>query len=393
MTPRGRRILWAMIAAGLAARVIVAFATVGVGYDIESFHLVARALHSDPLALYAHVNPAGGARWPYPSGYFPWLLLADWIANHTSLPFHGIVQLPPILADGALAWIVQAYLGDRGATERVRLAGAALVALGPSFAMVSGYEGQLDSVAILPAAAALLVWGRMRPPGRAVGAGLLIGVGAALKTVPALVALALLPRVRSLREGITLLGLTGAVPVLGLLPWLLAKPGATMDALRYTGVPGLGGLSLLAQPNLADYWLRGRNVHLSGLTNALLDARFPITVVVLAGVVAVLLWRRPEPAQAAVVLWLAVFASAVNYGPRYLVWGLPFMLMAGRLREAAALQAIAFPAAVIVVARPYQAEWIVVAYVALMLLLLISFAVWLGLLLWRMPPRVAARAA
>jgi hypothetical protein len=46
-----------------------------------------------------------------------------------------------------------------------------------------------------------------------------------------------------------------------------------------------------------------------------------------------------------------------------------------------------------VVARPYQAEWIVVGYVTLMLLLLISFAVWLGLLLWRMPPRVAAQPA
>jgi hypothetical protein len=319
--------------------------------------------------------------------------VADWVANHTSLPFHGIVQLPPILADGALAWVVQAYLGDRGASERVRLVAAALVALGPSFAMVSGYEGQLDSVAILPAAAALLVWQRMRPPGRALGAGLLIGVGAALKTVPALVALALLPRVRSLKEGITLLGLAVAVPVLGLLPWLLAKPGATVDALRYTGVPGLGGLSLLAQPNLADYWLRQRNVHLSGLSNALLDARFPITAVVLAVVVAVLIWRRPEPAQAATVLWLAVFASAVNFGPRYLVWGLPFMLMAGRLKAAAAFQAIAFPAAVIVVARPYQSEWIVLAYVALMLLLLISFVGWLGLMLWRMPPRVAAEPA
>jgi hypothetical protein len=248
-------------------------------------------------------------------------------------------------------------------------------------------------VAILPAAAALLVWQRMRPPGRAPAAGLLIGVGAALKTVPALVALALLPRARGLREAAALLGLTVAVPVLALLPWLLAKPAATVDALRYTGVPGLGGLSLLAQPDLADFWLLQRDVHLSGLTKALLDARFPITVAALAAVAVMLVWRRPEPARAAVALWLAVFASAVNFGPRYVVWGLPFILMAGRLREAAALQAIAFPAAVIVVARPYHADWIVVFYVTLMLVLLISFAVWLGLMLWRMPPRVAGEPA
>jgi uncharacterized membrane protein len=385
MSPRGRRILWALILAGLVARVAPAFATVGIAYDIQSYQLVADRLHdAHPFALYAYVNPASGARWPYPSGYFPWLLAADWVAKHTALPFHGVVQLPPILADAALAWVVQAFLGDRGFPERTRLIAAGLVALGPSFAFVSGYEGQLDSAAILPAAAALLVWGRMSSPGRALPAGALIGLGAALKTVPALVVLALLPSATSRREIAVLLGAVAAVPIVLLAPWLIAEPHATVDSLRYTGVPGLGGLSLLAQPNLVDNWLTAGGVQLTGLSSTLLDLRFPITAGAVAAATAFLLWRRAEPAAGAVLLWVTVLASALNFGPRYVVWGLPFILMAGKVREAALLQLVAFPAAVILAFRTYHSEWVAVVYVGLMLALLAGLVAWLILLVFRM---------
>ena len=336
-----------------------------------------RLHQAHPFALYADVNPSSGARWPYPSGYLPWLLVASWIAGHSALPFHGVVQLPPILADAGLAWVGQAFLGDRGAGERTRLVAAALVAAGPSFAFVSGYEGQFDNAAILPAAAAVLAWGRMAPSGRAPAAGLLLGLGAALKTVPAIVALALLPRVSSRREAAVLLGAAVAVPILLLVPWLVAEPHATVDSLRYSGVPGLGGLSLLAQPNLLDYWLLDGSVQLSGLSNTLLDLRFVITAVALAAATALLARRRPDPAVGAVLLWLAVFASAVSFGPRYVVWGLPFMLMAGYLREAALLQLLAFPAAVILAFRTYDSESVVVVYAILMLAVLVASIVWL----------------
>jgi hypothetical protein len=49
--------------------------------------------------------------------------------------------------------------------------------LGPSFIDISGYHGQIDSVAILPAVLALMVWERRPQPTRSVRAGLLIGLG------------------------------------------------------------------------------------------------------------------------------------------------------------------------------------------------------------------------
>lgn len=380
MTPRGSRLLWAVILGGSAAKVVTAFVTVGLAYDIDSFRVVSEALQGDqPLALYLDVN-AEAVRWPYPPGYFPWILGADRLSGWLGLPFHGVVQVAPIIADAVLAWVVQAYLGDRGADERRRLGAAALIAFGPSFLFVSGYEGQLDSVALAPAAAALLIWSRLPSGRRAPAAGFLIGLGVALKTFPLLVVLALLPRVRGGREGAVLVGTAIAVPLVLLSPWLVAEMQATLDALRYNGLPGVGGISLLVQPGLADYWLRGTPVELSALTKALIEARAPITAAGLGVMVAILLRRRPDPATGALMVYLGIFVFGLNFGPRYLLWALPFALMAGWLREVAVLQAVTVVAAAVLVAAPFEDGWIPVVFVFIMLSLLAAFAVWLGAL-------------
>lgn len=389
---RGRRALWALVVAGTLVRVVVAFTTHGLVYDLDSSRLVAGALvGTHPLSLYRDVNSVA-LRWPYPAGYFPWLAATHWISNNLGLDFSHVVRLAPIAADGVLAWVVQAALGDRGAAERVRLVAAALVAFGPSLALVSAYEGQVDALAILPAAVALFAWGRMAPSWRrALVAGLLVGVGAALKTVPVLMLLALLPAARTRREAAVLVAGTAAVPLLTLAPWFAAEPHATIAALRYNGLPGLGGLSLVAQPSLATAWLVTNDFHRSALTNALIDARTILTLALLVGVAAFLLRRRLEPLTAALVVWTALFAFGLNFGPRYLVWALPFALMAGRLREAAALQLIAFPAAVIVAGRTWNHRWIATVYVVLMIALIVAFLAWLALLVVRArpAPRVA----
>ncbi len=122
------------------------------------------ALTSHPLHMYSLVNGHPYNRWPYPSGFLPWILAADWLTRHIGHHFDGWVQLPQIFADAALAWFVQDFLRLRGCSERLRLTAAAVVAFGPSFFIVSGYHGQIDSLAILPAVAALYVWERS-PPG------------------------------------------------------------------------------------------------------------------------------------------------------------------------------------------------------------------------------------
>jgi 4-amino-4-deoxy-L-arabinose transferase-like glycosyltransferase len=143
------------------------------------------------LDVYGEVN-SPDLQYPYPPGYIPYLGLVA----QTGDAFRVLGRLPPILADAVLAWVVQRYVRARGrsATEAIVAAGA--IALSPIFGAVAGIEGQVDSVALLPAVFAVLAWdAEIRS--RALLCGLLIGIGAAVKAFPIFFLLALLPTVRN----------------------------------------------------------------------------------------------------------------------------------------------------------------------------------------------------
>lgn len=376
----GTRLLLAMLGAGLVARLVLAFATTGQPFDIRSFEIVANELES-PKDVYSVVNreidfgEITGTlfRWPYPPGYFPWLWFSDSLAEDTGIAFHGLVQIPAILADVAIAWVVQHVLGRRGASERARLAAAGIVALGPTFLATSGYHGQIDSLAILPAVLGVMAW-ELRPPGRrALVAGGLIGVGAAIKTVPGLVVLALLPTARRWRERTELVGAAVAVPLVLLVPWIVFDPDGVTTLADYGGPPGAGGISLAAQPGLAERWLTDDPWRFSEVTQFLVDHSFVLNAAALAAVAAAL-WRlRPPPVEGALLLWLAVYAVGTGFFLQYLVWGLPFMLMAGYLRAALALQAAVLVPTFLFYLAPWEDRTVLAVYAPLMI------AVWVGI--------------
>lgn len=374
MSPGGRRLLWIAIAVGTLGRVVVAFATYGQHFDLGSFFFVNQELERDPLHVYGTVNGFLD-RWPYPPGFFPWILASGELADASGLAFHGLIQLPSIAADAALAWIVQDFLGKRGLGERGRLAAAGLVTLGPSFALISGYHGQIDSLAILPAVLALVVWETPGRDRRWLAAGLLIGLGGALKTVPLLLVLALLPSARSVREGVGLVAAAAAVPLALLAPFAFADPDDVLSILGYSGGLGMGGVSLVLQPSLAELWLRGAAFQPSAVTQALLDHGSLVSALALVAVGAFLIRSRTSAATAAVVVWLAVYVLATGFFFQYLVWGLPFFLLAGCLRETAALQAAVLLPALLFYTGPWADAAVVWLYVPLMLAVWVAFLV------------------
>jgi uncharacterized membrane protein len=370
-----------------------------VVFDIQAFSLVRAALASDALHVYRDLHPHGGFnQWPYPPGYFLWILASILGERASGLSFSDLVQLPPIAADLVIAWLVQYYLGLRAAAERTRLAAAGLVALGPAFAVVSGYHGQIDSIAILPAVLAVIAWERLEDsPRRALAAGLLIGIGATIKTVPLVVLLALLPTVRSPREAATLVGSALALPLLALAPFAIADPSAVEEALRYRGVPGAGGISLLAQPDLSRGWMNHAAVHSSDLTNTLSDYGGLITIGVLLAVGAFLFRRRAGGPEAAALLYLAVWAFGINFFLQYVIWGFPFLLMAGYVRQVAFAQALMLPALVLVYLKPWESSAAAPVYVVASLALWVAAVVGFVLLARRIaqayPPRPLRLAA
>jgi uncharacterized membrane protein len=287
--------------------------------------------------------------------------------THLGLPFHGTVQLFPIAADAGIAWLVQDFLGRRGARERTRLAAAALVAFGPAFFVVSGYHGQIDPVAILPAVAALHLWANSGLARRAIWAGLLIGVAASVKTIPAVMILALLPSARDLGEGARLVGAAAATFLVILAPFLAADGANVVKVLRYVGAPGLGGLSMFVQPDLVKaFLLQDLSIKASSATSALHDAASALVAAGLALTGVLLVRLRAAPAQASVIVWLAVFVLNANWFPQYMVWGLPFLLMAGYLRATAAVQAALVPVLVLFYLRPWHDDALAWVHVAVM---------------------------
>jgi hypothetical protein len=253
-------------------------------------------------------------------------------------------KLPSIVAELSIAWLVQSYLGMRRASDSTRLAAAALVCLGPSFVAISGYEGQIDAVAILPGVAALYVWERWasgtHAEERNLVVALLIGVGGAVKTVPLLLVLCFLPRIRGWGARIRFCVVAAAVPAVTVLPWLVLNPHSLSIVLNYQGV-GVGPLALATQPTLAkDVVLAAGGVAFDSLTVTLQQHGKLLLYAALAALTVLLFVRKPRPERAAVVLWLAVYSFMPFFFLQYVIWGLPFFLMAGYLREVAIAQAL-----------------------------------------------------
>jgi hypothetical protein len=320
-----------VLALGLLLRAWVAWDQAPTG-DLASFLVAVQSLQRWGLRFYGHANafdpaaPFGYRNYSYPPGYLPWLWASTKAAGG-SVRFWHVARIPPILADLALAWLVAWELGRRGARATVRVLAAATIAFGPSFVVSSAIEGQIDALAILPAVVAVLIWERGDRERRAIVAGLLIGVGAAIKTAPFLVVLALLPTAVSRREMARVVAWAAAVPAALLLPFAVADPSGTVQALRYGGFPGAGGVSLVLQPGLARHYLG--DYDLSSALSSIQSFGWLLTAGGVTLATALAFRARLPATRAAALLWLAVYATGVNWYPQYLAWGVPFFLLAG----------------------------------------------------------------
>ena len=361
-----RRVRWAVIGVltlGALVSLVLAALTDGDPFDMESYRLVAQAMDSGLL----HAYDLAPGRWPYPPGYFPAVHGADGLAGAGGVSFAFLVRLPPIAATAAIAWVVQDHLRARGRAGSTRIAAAALVSLGPSFFVIAGHHGQFDAVAMLPAVLAVSLWDRSDPANRALVAGLLIGLGGALKTVPLLVLIALLPSARSRREAVTLIGAAGLVVALAFAPFAVAGTLPALDVLNYRGVPGVGGLSLAVQPEIGATVMGTGDARFSEISRFVADRSAWFVAAGLVCVVAVGVRTRAPALPMTVLLWLAVYAFGVNFFFQYAVWGLPFLLMAGHLRAVLAAQAaLALPMALFYL-RPWEQPAVGPLYATLMI--------------------------
>ena len=76
------------------------------------------------------------------------------------------------------------------------------------------------------------------------------------------------------------------------------------------------------------------------------------------------------------ILWLAIYVFSPNFLLQYLLWALPFFIMAGYLREVAAVQIVLIPALIITYLSPTATtETLANLYVGIMIALWIFWVV------------------
>lgn len=374
-----------VLAVGLVIRLLLAWKWDATG-DNTSFATAVNDLREYGFHFYSYVN-AVDRDYSYPPGYLPVLFCADWLTTHLSalgLQFHQVIRAVPIVVDIALAWIVQANLPPKRYVLRAMAAGA--IALGPSFIASSAMEAQLDAVAILPGVIAVLLW-QKDIARRALWCGLLIGLGVAIKTTPALLILALLPTATSVRESIRLLASAVAVPAIALLPFAIVDWTGTMSTLKYAGYPGAGAISLLVQPGLAEHYVG--DYDFSSAYTFPQQWGWVLTVLGVACAAALCFRARLAAVPSAAVLYLVVYATSINWFAQYLAWGLPFLLMSGFVIPVVVTEVILVPVQLLaytgglVVWHP-QPPWRGWIYAALMDALWLAAAVGAVVLLRRL---------
>lgn len=348
-----RRLLWVLLV-GTLLRVALAFNTYGFEFDMDSLVLLREQLDRDVWGAYGALNVPLNLesfdtqyRWPYPPGFMPWAAISGAAAD-LGFAYDGVVQLPAIAADALLALISFDFLRRRGRSPQECLLGGAVIALAPPLLITSGYHGQIDSLAFLPAAFAVWLWDRADlwedrgELSRPLAIGALIGLGASIKFVPLILLAAFFPFVaRNPRQAAALIVPAIGIPLLMFAPFLAADAEGVRRAIGYSGSPGAGGLSMLLQPGIVEYRLGDAlgSVRFNGPSSFFYDFGGVMALLALAGTSLLLLLKRPEPVLGALLLIVTMYVFAPNNYLHYVVWCLPFLVMAGWTRLAALIAA------------------------------------------------------
>lgn len=307
---------------------------VGAGYDIESYRMV-----TDALLGGQEVYNAALGRHPYLPFQMYVMGAMAWLAGATGLPYVAAVKLPAVLADVALTGLIyKAVVGGmttrdghespdhgRGGGKRAKAAYlAALYALNPISLLVTSYHGQFEAITLLLLALAWWFWRRGRA-GRSAGA---LGLAILNKTWPVVFLPVIFIRLRDWKARAHYVAVALGVPILFTLTYiLLFSPDVGFmlgRALTHRGVAGYWGPGAILNPLAA---IR------PGLQPAV-DALFALRNGLLAAAALFALWwtRRQSALDALLTLLLGLFVVTVGFGIQWLVWPVPFALLAGEDR-------------------------------------------------------------
>lgn len=356
---------------------------VGAAYDIESFRLVGEALLTGQ-DVYAS---ATSGRHPYLPLQMYWIGAALWAAQHTAVPFVLWIKLPAVLADVAITAVLFRTAQRWGRMGETAVLLALVYALNPLPLLISAYHGQFDALTVLLLLLAWYAWHF----GRRLGwSAVALALAVLSKTWPIVFLPIVLLRLPDWRRRLGFTGVVLAIPLLSVAVYLLLFTADAQPMLRrvltHTGVAGFWGHSAL---------LAAGGTATAVPYAALLAVRR--WLLLLAGALGLWLTRRQSALDALLTLVLLELVVTVGIGIQWLVWPLPFAVLAG---EVTWLRRYSLACLVLLLAQLYGLHLYPWAYTLLGQptgLLLIRFASlpgWIVTVLWayrRLRPHPLAR--
>lgn len=238
------------------------------------------------------------------------------------LPWGVVGRLVPILADLALIPLVARLASDRGALRAFQYACV------PIAVLVSGYHGQLVSITLLFAVAAMLA----ARSGRAHAAGALIGLSLSCTHWSVLLVPGVVLSVRGVRSRLTVLGWTAAVPAVTLL-----SSSVFLDT-PFSRLPELARAIISTRPVVGDW---GWSTLVTGGAQMVVPelGRIGLPILLVALVAAGWWWRRAEPIDLTIVVVLVFLIVTYRLGAQYLLWPMPYLIARGLPRAWPAIAA------------------------------------------------------
>ncbi len=294
---------------------------VGARYDIDSFQLVGEALlRGEDI----YTSPAR-TRHPYLPLQMYWIGMAWWGSLQSGLPLAMLVKIAPLLADiGLTALIFVTYRRwQKGLVTAVSF--ALLYALNPVSLLVSAYHGQFDAISVLLLGLAWFTWHFGRRLGQSSAA---LGFAILNKTWPVVFLPIVLIRLHSNRQRLIYTLIAVGIPM-GLILFYLwvfqASPAPLLRrALLHTGVANYWGVSAILDVTnkITPFFAPAAEFYYAG-------RRFWLLLVGL-----LLLWatRRQSALDALLTIILGEFVVTAGLGIQWLLWIVPFAILAGQTR-------------------------------------------------------------
>lgn len=374
LAARQRPLLWLLLISLFVRLLPMLLLPVGARYDIESFRLVAEAL----LRGEDVYTSAAYGRHPYLPMQMYMIGAAWWAALNSKMPFPIWIKAVPVLADVGLTALIFVVYCRQGKLGTTAVTFALLYALNPISLLTSAYHGQFDSLTLLLLALSWAVWHFGRQINKS---ALLLGFSILNKTWPIVFLPIILLRLDDNRKRLKYSLITFVVVAISSTAYLFIFKASTLPmlqwALLHTGVANQWGLSAIL--DVAGNWLNS----LSPIAEFYFQQRR--IWLLLIGVL-LLWWTRKQSAlDALLTIILGEFAITVGLGIQWLLWVVPFALLAGERRW---LIWYSLTALILMVAQLYGIHLYPWAYtlweeeLGTMLIKIASIPAWVTVFIW-----------